>query len=321
MAFTYNSLQALTQSYLAPRVVDATFKGAPFTYWLKDNGRLSLRGGATMQFPIIKAALNSDWYSGTDPATLAVAEPFTKAEFNWKFLRVPFVIAEDDLLKNMAENSADLLDATEQTATLTMIDALSTGLHGTNASNSKVVDGLQNMLGASATSYGGLLDTDFTSPAAWLANIYASGITSNTLATTDMRRMIGNVTRGANKPNLGLCNFATYGKIWFLAQTAQRFGMERIAKLGFDHMMFESIPIMADAYMPGSGAGTADNWLDFLNTDYIKLVIHEELAFKAIAYQPIPQQEVHIGKIKAALNLITTQRRAHTTWKLIDPAL
>lgn len=320
MAFTYNSLQALTQSYLAPRIVDATFKGAPLTYWLKENERLDLRGGATLQFPIIKAALNSDWYSGTDAATLVVAEPFTKAEYNWKFLRVPFVIAEDDLLKNMAENAADLLDATEQTASLTMIDALSTGLHGTNSSNSKQMDGLQDMYGASGTSYGGLLDTDFVSPATWLTSIYTL-ISSNTLTARDMRAMVGNVTRGSNKPNLGICNFAVYGKIWGLAQGSQRFGMDRIAKLGFDHIMFESIPIMPDAYMPGSGAGQTDNWLDFLNTDYIKLAVHEELAFKAVAYQPIPQQEVHIGKIKAALNLITTQRRAHTTAKLINPSL
>lgn len=321
MAFTYNSLQAFTQSYLAPRVVDATFKGAPYTYWLKANGRLSLRGGANLQFSIIKAGLTGEWYSGTDPATLSVADPFTKAEYNWKFLRVPFMIAEDDILRNGAENAVDITDATEQTATLTMIDALGTALHGTNASNSKVIDGLQNMGGASGTAYGGLTDTDFVSPATWIMDIYGVGLTSNTLTAQDMRRMVGNVTRGSNRPNLGLCNFSVYGKIWNLAQNVQRFGMERIAKLGFDHIMFESIPIMPDAYAPGSGYGTADNWLYFLNTDYIKLVIHEEMAFKAIAYQPIPQVEVHIGKIKAALNQITTQRRAHTVSKVINPSL
>ena len=321
MAFTYNSLQAFTQNYLAPRVVDQTFKGAPYTYWLKENGRLSLRGGALLQFPIIKAGLTGEWYSGTDPATLAVADPFTKAEFNWKLLRVPFMIAEDDILKNGAENSVDITDATEQTATLTMIDALGTGLHGTNSSNTKIVDGLQDMGGASGTAYAGLTDTDFVSPATWIMNIYGVGITSNTLTAQDMRRMVGNVTRGSNRPNLGLCNFSVYAKIWNIAQNVQRFGMERIAKLGFDHIMFESIPIMPDAYAPGSGYGTADNWLYFLNTDYIKLVIHEEMAFKAIAYQPIPQQEVHIGKIKVMLNQVTTQRRAHSVSKVVNPSL
>ena len=320
MAFTYNSLQALGKNYLAPRVTDNTFKGCPYGFWLKENGRLSIRGGSPINVPIIKAQLNSDWYStGLTPATLEVKEPFTKAEYNWKFLRVPWALDETDILKNGGQE-IDLMDATEQVATLTMIEAFSTALFGTNASASSQLDGLQNMAGATGTAYGGLTDTDFVSPATWLMNIRTLAA-AGTLTAVEMRIMRGNATRGRAKPNLGLCNFPVYGKIWALAQTAQRFGMERIAKLGFDHMMFEDMPIMPDEHSTGSGGGTQDNWLYMLNTDYIKLVIHEEQAFKSEVYHPIPQQEVKIGKIKVACNQITSNRRMHSVVKTIDSAL
>lgn len=321
MAFTIDTLQSVTQNYIAPKVTDATFKGCPYAYWLREQGRLSLRGGLAIRQPIIKQQLNSEWYTGTDPATLEVLEPFTAAEFNWYWLRVPFALTEEDIDKNGGPTGiVDLVDATTETASLTMIEALSSGLFGTNATATKQLDGLQNLFGASGTAYGGLTDTDFTSPAAWLTNIYTP-ITSDTLAAQDMRRMRGNVTRGAAKPNLGLCNFSVYAKIWALAQTNQRFGMERTASLGFDHIMFEDMPIMPDEHATGSGGGTADNWLMFLNTDYVKLVIHENKAFASRVYAPIPQQEVYIGKILFGGDQITTNRRMHSVFKTVNPNL
>lgn len=260
MAFTYNTLQAITHNWIAPRVTDNGFKGAPFTYMMKQNGRVMGRGGLTIQEPIIKASLNYDWYTtGTSAAALEVKNPFTKAEFNWKFLRVPFALDEVDILKNGGDNGVvDIVNATEQTASLTMTDALSTALHGTNASASAQVDGLQDLFAASGTTYGGLLDTDFTSPFSWLTNIYST-ISGNTMTARDMRNMRGNCTFGQVKPNLGLCNFAMYSKIWSIAQGVQRFGTEETAKLGFDYINFENMPIMADAYAPGSGNGSTDN--------------------------------------------------------------
>ena len=319
MAFTYNTLQSIVQDYLAPRVVDNTSKGCPYFYFLRENGRLSIRGGEQISFPLIKAHLANEWYSGLDSATLEQREPATRARYPWALGRVPFVIAEDDIDKAGGDtNVVDLVDLTEQDASLTMIEMLSTGLFGTNASASKQILGLQDMGAASGTAYGGLTDTDFVSPATWIMNIYTL-LTANTLTAQDMRRMRGNVTRGNARPNLGLTNFSVYAKIWNIAQNVQRFGMERIAKLGFDHIMFEDMPIMPDEHSPGSGYGSNDNWLFFLNIDFIKLVLHEAKAFTSRVYQPIPQIEAHIGKIYFMGQQLTTQRRAHSVNKVINP--
>lgn len=321
MAFSINTIQSITQNYIAPQVVDNTSKGNPYTWWLRENGRMQLRGGLTLRFPIIKSHLNFDWYSGMDSATLEALEPFTAASFNWYQGRCPFVIPEEDIDKNNGPDGiVDLVDAVTETAQLTLMEQLATALFGTNASAPKQVDGLQDMFAASGTAYGGLTDTDFTSPASWLTNILSSLLSGNVLSALDMRRMKGDATRGKATPNLGLCNFPVFGRIWQIAQTNQRFGMERIAKIGFDHIMFENMVIMPDEHAPGSGFTQTDNWLMMLNTDYIKLIVHESKAFISRVYAPIPQIEAYIGKLLFMIAHVTTQRRAHSVSKTVDPA-
>ena len=67
--------------------------------------------------------------------------------------------------------------------------------------------------------------------------------------------------------------------------------------------------------------GAPSNSMYFLNTDYLKLVIHENKAFISRVYAPIPQQEVYIGKILVGLDQITTNRRMHAVIKTINPTL
>lgn len=320
MAFTINSIQAITQNYIAPQIVDNTSKGTPYMWWLRENGRISVRGGLTLRFPIVKSHLNFDWYSGMDAATLEALEPFTSASFNWYNGRVPFVIPEEDIDKNNGPDGiVDIVDATTQTGTATLMEQLATALMGSNSSNPKQPDGLQDMFAATGTSYGGLLDTDFTSPATWLTS-RLDCLTNNVLTALDMRRLRGSVTRGPAKPNLGLCNFPTFARIWAIAQGNQRFGMEKIAKIGFDHVMFEDMVIMPDEHCEGSGFTQTDNVLWFLNTDYIKFVVHESKAFISRVYAPIPQIEAYIGKLLFMVSHGTSQRRAHAEIDNIDPA-
>lgn len=324
MAFTVDSLTSLTQNKIVPRLADCAFLGSPLAYWLKDNHSVKLDGGLAVRFPIIKAQLTGDWYDATDTATLATADPFSTASFNWKWLRVPFVLAETDIDKNDGvDGILNLIEATAKTAELTIIDLLSDGLHGTNASNSKQMDGLQNMFAASGTAYGSLTDTDFTGDASWLTQIHTmvnTGLPS-TLTAFDMRVMRGKATKGSARPNLALCNFPTYDKIWALAQDDQRFGMEKMAKLGFEHIVFEDMAICPDEHAPGTGFGTADSWLMMLNTDYVSFVIHRNKAFVSRVYAPIPQQELYIGKVLLGCNLTTNNRRMHAVTKVINPSL
>ena len=183
MAFNRTYLESVTQKHIVPRMADAVFKGCPFAYFLRENHTIKLAGGRNIVLPLLIKEANFEWYDNVAVANLEVVEPEQSAQFDWKWARVPIVIPETDLDENNGEDGViNILEARKEWAELTLIENLSDGLYGTNTSNSKQIDGLQNLFGATGTSYGDLLDTDvddFTG-ASWLASDIAP-LTANTL--------------------------------------------------------------------------------------------------------------------------------------------
>ena len=321
MAFNRTALESVTQKHIVPRMADAVFKGCPLAYYLRENHAIKLAGGRSIVLPMVLKEGNFQWYDGVDVADLEVVEPENSAQFDWKWLRVMFTIPETDLDKNEGEDGViNILDSRMEWAELTVIENLSDGLYGTNSSNSKQMDGLQNLFGATGTAYGDLTDTDFTGDAKWLAEDVAP-LTANTLDEEEMRRMRGIVTRGASKPNFGTCNFPTYNTVWRLAQNDQRFGMEKLANIGFDNVVFEGMPIVPDEHAAGGGYGSTNNVLYFLNMDYVQFFVHQNKAFATRVYEPIPQQNVWIGGVFLGCNLTTNNRRMHSFMDDINPSL
>ena len=321
MAFNRTYLESTTQKHIVPRMADAVFKGCPAAYYLRENHAIKLAGGRNIVLPLILKEANAQWYDGVDSADLEVVEPENSAQFDWKWLRVMVTIPETDLDKNGGEDGViNILESRKEWAELTLIENLSDGIFGTNASNSKQMDGLQNMFGATGTAYGDLTDTDFVTPASWLTT-EPSLLTANTLDEEELRRLRGTVTRGASKPNLGLCNFPVYNTIWRLAQNDQRFGMEKLANIGFDNVVFEGMPIIPDEHSVGTGYGQTDNALYFLNMDWVNLFIHENKAFAVRVYDPIPQQNVYVMGVFLGCNLTTNNRRMHAFSDAINPSL
>ena len=321
MAFNRTFLESVTQKHIVPKMADAVFKGCPLAYFLRENHTIKLAGGRNIVLPLILKEANAQWYDGVDVSDLEVIEPENSAQFDWKWLRVMFTIPETDLDKNGGEDGViNILEARKEWAELTLIENLSDGLYGTNSSNSKQIDGLQNLYGATGTAYGDLTDTDFTSPASWLSTDIAP-LTANTLDEQEMRRMRGSVTRGASKPNFGTCNFPVYDKIWSLAQNDQRFGMEKVANIGFDNVVFEGMPIVPDEHASGSGYSNTDNVLYFLNMDYVQFFVHSNKAFASRVYEPLPQQNVWIGGVFLGCNLTTSNRRMHVQMNDVNPSL
>lgn len=322
MAFNRTYLESVTQKHIVPKMADAVFKGCPFAYFLRENHTIKLAGGRNIVQPLLIKEAGFQSYDGVDVADLEVIDPEQSAQFDWKWHRVMISIPETDLDKNGGEDGViNILETRKAWAELTLIENLSDQLYGTNASNTKAIDGLQNLYGASGTSYGDLLDTDVDNfDGSWLSSIITP-LTTGTVDEEEMRRMRGDVTQGASKPNFGTCNFPVYNKIWTLPQNGQRFGMEQVADIGFDHVVFEKMPIVPDRHAPGSGYGTADNWLMFLNLDWIQFFVHQNKAFATRVYEPLPQQQVYIAGIFLGCNLATNNRRLHSVLKTINPSL
>ncbi len=321
MSFSTTTLEAITNQHTVPEVVDNAFNGEPFAWFMREQGRVTIKGGTQISQPILKDDLNSEMYAtGLEPATLEATEIACTATWQWKWARVMMVIPEEEIDKNSGDDGiVDIVETYMETAKLSAMTLLGTNLHGTNASDTKFYDGLQNLFGASGTAYAGLTDTSFTSPANWLTYIHTP-LSAAVLSPADLRHMRGNATYGNAKPNLGLCNFPVYGKIWTHAEDNQRFGQQKTADMGFEHVMFEGMPIIADDGAPGSGLTQTDNWLMFLNTDYLKLIFHANKVFVSKVYAPVAEFEAYVAKIKFGGNLMTSKRGAHAVCKTFDPA-
>ena len=321
MALARNMYQSLAHEHFEPRLQDAVFKGDPFLYYVKEHQTITLRGGLAIRMgQVIQEGVFESFDRG-DSATLEVREPFNSAQAEWFYARTTAALYETDILENDGEDGViDLVDGAVSWMEQTMTENLSDILLGSNSSSSKQSPGTQDLFGASGTAYCGLLDTDLTSPASWLSSI-VTPLVAGTFNANEARRMRGGVTRGGSKPNLGVCNFPLYNRIWKEAQDDQRFGMEDSANLGFDSVFFEKMPIIADEHSSGTGYGTADNWLQFFNMDHIKFYVNPKWNFKVRSYDPLPQQEAAIWKTLLAYSFATDARRTHSVCKTFNPSL
>ena len=321
MAFNRTSLESTTQKHIMPRLADATFKGCPAAYYFREHHAIKIAGGRNIVEPLILKEANGQWWDAVDVSDQEVVEPENSAQYDWKWLRVMVTIPEVDLWKNNGEDGIiNILDSRREWAELTLIEYLSDGIFGTNSSNAKQMDGLQNLYGATGTAYGDLTDTDFASPASWLATEPAF-LTANTLDEEELRRLRGGVTRGASKPNLGLCPFPVWNTIWRFPQNDQRWGQQKSADIGFSEVMFEGMPIIADEHAAGSGYGSTDNVLYFLNMDWVYLYIHEQVAFMSRVFDPQAVQNVYTMGVYLGCNLGTNNRRMHSFSDAINPSL
>jgi hypothetical protein len=318
MAFSRGVLESLGNKHIRPVLQDAVFKGDPFTYMCLENQSVQLDGGTSIVLPLMIKEGNVEAYDRGDVSTIEAQDAYNSAQAEWSWVRATTALYETDLDKNAGEGVINLLNAEKERLRASITEYMSDTIFGTNSSNSKQSPGLQDLFGASGTAYLGLLDTDLTSPATWLSSI-VSPLTSATFTANEMRRMRGSVTRGGSKPNLFTCNFPMYNRIWKEAQDDQRFGMEDKANLGFDIMLFERVPVVADEHAPGSGYGTGDNWLMGINMDHFKLMIHRNKNMAVRVYDPLPQQEAWIMKILLGWSVLTDNRRTHAVVKTFNP--
>jgi len=320
MAFSRGVLDSLGNKHIRPVLQDAVFKGDPFLYMCLENQVVQLDGGTSIVLPLMIKEGNFEWYDRGDVATIEAQDAYNSAQAEWFWIRCTAALYETDIDKNDGEGVINLLNAEKQRIRQTMTENLSDMCFGTNSSNAKQSPGLQDLFGASGTSYLGLLDTDLTSPAAWLTQIMTP-LVANSFNANEMRRMRGAVTRGGSKPNLFVCNFPVFNRIWKEAQDDQRFGMENTANLGFDVMLFERVPVLADEHAPGSGYANTDNWLMGVNMDHIKMFVHRNKNFAIQTYDPIPQQEAWIMKVMLGVSFATDNRRTHSVIKTFNPSL
>jgi hypothetical protein len=91
------------------------------------------------------------------------------------------------------------------------------------------------------------------------------------MTVAKLQTVLGLCTFGASRPTLIASNQAGYDKFSTFGDTVQRIVDTDMASVGIAQLNFRGIPWVVDSHCPGSGGGSTDNVVEFLNEDYMQL--------------------------------------------------
>lgn len=319
MALTYDEIQSLTNKYIWPKVIDNAYKSnALFTRLYKK--KVMVDGGEFLSIPLLYDDNDAQGsYSGYDVLSTTPNEQITAATFQWKQLYSTLAFSGLEMIKNSGKFAVvNLLKSKRDNCVASLKYMIGTQVHSDGTGNgSKDVTGLQAVIAATGTSYGGILDTDITS-GLWLAKRDTS---TTTLTLAAMTKLYGQATEDSNMPDLGITSQAVLDKYETLLQPQQRFTSSVEVDGGFHGLKFKGIPIVADSKTPGSGGGTEDNYLYFLNTKYLFWYTHPERDFYSRPKIEIATQDAFVEQKLIAGNIACNNRRFQAVMTTIDPNL
>lgn len=281
---SFDQISAITQKYYVKKMYDNIFDSNPLLQRMKKKSYEKVDGGTSIVVPLNYALPSaSAWYSGYDTLNTTDNDVVSAAEYSWKQLYTNITVSRQDELKN--EGMARVLDFVKNKTKIcqkNMEDALGIGLFS-NATDAKSIVGLRQIV-ATSNTIGGISQT---------SNSWWQGQLDSSTATTSMQALQVKwnlATIGNDTPTVGVCTRAIFNFYYGLLQPQQRFQDSETAKGGFQSLMFNGIPVVADSHCPSG-------YLFLLNENYLHLWVHksEDMRFEPFA-KPV-NQNVKVAKI------------------------
>lgn len=278
--------------------------------WLRLIGkdRVLLDGGDKIRQGLIYDDMWVSSYSGLDTFDTSRIETKTVMQFDWAQYAAGLTIDGLTLLKNEggATKIMDLVEAEMETARLSLASKLGTDVYGDGTGNSsKELLGLAAGVddGTNVATYGGITRSSGSQGTAVKGVLKAS---AGTLTLPLMNSHMGACTIQPARPDLIMTTQAMWDKVWDRVQPQQRFpvgpGFDELAKVGYNAINFNGA-----AAVPDSKCASGNMW--YLNTDYIKLVVHKSRDFHFTGFQKPHNQDALVGQILFAGQLIVTAPR------------
>jgi hypothetical protein len=285
MALTYDQVTAITRKKFIPKMVDNIFDSNPALSRAKSKGWLEkLDGGERIMQPLIYASVSaSGWYSGAQTLDTSDNQNISAAEYTWKALYTNITIRRDEELKNSGDSQVlSLVKNKIKIAEKNMADLLGTGIYSDGTDSNSIV-GLRDIVDTAST-VGGISQSTYSW---WQGKVDSS---STVLTIPVMQTQFTAASIDNDVPSVGLCTRAIYNSYYNLLQPQQRFQESETAKGGFQNLMFNGAPIIADSHCPSSH-------LFFLNEKYIHLWVHKEEDMRMEDFQKPINQNVKVAKI------------------------
>lgn len=300
MALTYDQISAITQKKFIPKLYDNIFDSNPLTKRLKEKSYEKLDGGTSILVPLNYASVTAAaWYQGNETLSTSDNDNITSAEFVWKQLYANITITGRDERINSGDSQiVSLVKSKVEIAQKTMLDKMGTGLYSNGTTDPKSIVGLRAIAGSTSSSVGGISQTSYSW---WQPQVDS---TTTILSIAAMQSRYNACTIDSEHPTVISTTRSVFNSYYGLLQPQQRFQDSDTAKGGFQNLMFNGAPVIADSYCPTS-------YMFFLNENQLKLFAHKDADMKMDPFLKPVNQDVRTAKVLWMGALGSTNNRLH----------
>lgn len=261
----FDALLSTTMDNYRDTLEDNLSQNVVLWHFLKENGRITKRGGAKIIEPILYGPNDTAGsYELYDPIAIDAQEGMTAAEFDWKQHAVTVAIAGIEEAKNAGEYAVvDLLQSKIEQAEITAIDQFDVMFNGDGTGNSgKDFLGLSALIGDEngVAVVGGIDCTDADND--WWRSYVDD--TAEALTIEDMTHAFHMAVRGREMPKYGQTTLALFESYNAQLQANQRFTDPKTAEAGFQNLTFQGKPLVWGENVP---TGT----VTFVNPKFLRL--------------------------------------------------
>jgi len=309
-------------------VTDQVGKANALFFMLNKPGVKRLQdGGERIEAPLrmVKSSAGG-WYENYDPLNVDPQEPLTKAYYVWRQLYYSVTMSRKEERQNSGEGRfINFLQSITDDAVDALTEDLNTGMFALQSG--KALSGLQSLVPVDPTS--GTVGGINRANESWWRNQYKIAGTSLTwdvlqgtstpslpTAWVEMESLFLNCSKGGGpknrrSPNMGMANQEFYKDYITGIEPQRRFSNTELARVGFQNIMFNDMPIAWDESCESNGSSTTVGCLYMLNTNFIHLYVDSQTDFHHTKFVRPYNQDARAMQILWMGNLCLTASRKH----------
>lgn len=245
---------------------------------LKVGGKIKkLDGGYEIVEPLDYAE-NSTFqrYSGYDTLNISASDVLSAAKYSWVQSAVNVTASGLELRQNSGKNQiVDLAKSRLKNAMRTAANNMSVDLYSTGALTNQM-GGLGAIITSDGTgTVGGIVSGTYTFWKNQFREIPSSNAWTKSTIRDEMQALWISQVRGTDKPDLIVSTNDMYSAYWGGLSDNQRYTNDEKneATVGFQSLKFNTADVMHDNNSNFTATGEK---MYFLNTEYLKLVVHRD---------------------------------------------
>ena len=290
-------------------------RNAVLKYIMRQGNYVHEDGGLTIATPLDYQSNNTyQRYSDWDTLNISASDVISSAEYQWRQIAINVVASGRELKINSGSSKImDLAKSRMKNAIRTFNNNFSSDLYS-SGSLSNQINGLQAIVADTNTNTVGGIDA--SAWAFWQNTVVSATALSVTPSATTIEGSLMlptwlAVDRGAgDQPNLIVAD-NTYYQFFENSQVSlKRYAEKESVNAGFASIKYKSADVTYDG-----NSGCPSQHMYFLNTEYLKLVVHKDADLSELPEQRPTNQDGVVIPILWMGNLICSNRKQQAVIK------